>query len=67
MPVRKVFNDENDNEMDLFINTKGALYINVRQVRETQEEGHFITLDKEDVSHLINILVDLHKEMQDSE
>ena len=63
MPVKTVFTDNDNNEMDLYINDKGKLYISVGASGEDIHYSGFITLDKEDVNVLIKKLVDIEKEM----
>jgi hypothetical protein len=63
MPVKTIFTDDNNNEMDFYINDKGKLFISVGAAGEDINYSGFITLDKEDVNLLIKKLVDIEKEM----
>ena len=65
MATRLVFEDEDNNEMNCFLNDKGKVYIGVGQRGEDMVYSGYITLDKEDVKQLINILKDCEKEMND--
>lgn len=65
MARKTVFEDENDNEMNCFLNDKGKVYIGVGQRSEDMIYSGYITLDKEDVRQLIKILSDCEKEMED--
>ena len=65
MPVRTVFTDQDDNELELFVNDKGRLYIAVGELREDLTHQGYITLDKEDVQVLISKLSELEKEMSE--
>lgn len=63
MAIRTVFNDENNNEMDCYLNNNGQVYIQVGEIgSEVHYRGH-ITLDKSDVNELIKMLTDIEKEM----
>lgn len=63
MAQRTVFNDEDNNEMECYLNDKGRVYISVGQKGEDIAYSGFITLDKEDVQSLIQILQNVEKEM----
>lgn len=65
MAVKTVFEDEDNNEMNCFLNDKGKVYIGVGQRGEDMVYSGFITLDKEDVGQLIKILTDCQNEMED--
>ena len=65
MAVRNVFNDNDNNEMDCYLNSKGKVYISIRQIDEDIAYNGFITLNKEDVNQLIKILTELEQEMTD--
>ncbi|GAB0156515.1 hypothetical protein CHRYSEOSP005_17800 [Chryseobacterium sp. Alg-005] len=62
MPKRTIFTDENDNEMELFVNQNGELYVAVGKLKEDYYNG-FITLNQEDVEELIKMLEELKNEM----
>ncbi len=65
MAMKIVFEDEDDNEMNCFLNDKGKVYIGVGQRGQDIVYSGYITLDKEDVGQLIKILTDCEKEMED--
>lgn len=65
MATRLVFEDEENNEMDCFLNSKGKVYIGVGQKGEDIAYNGFITLGKEDVRQLIMILKECEKEMKE--
>lgn len=65
MAVRTVFNDNDNNEMECFLNDKGKVFISVGQTGEDIEYNGYITLDKEDVGLLIKMLTEIEQEMQD--
>lgn len=62
MATRTVFSDDNS-EMDCYLNDKGKVFISIGQPGEDIVNSGFITLDKDDVSQLIKILVELEKDM----
>lgn len=65
MAKRIVFNDEDNNELDCYINTKGKAVIKVGQVGEDIAYSGFISLAKDDVKELIEILTQLEKQLED--
>jgi hypothetical protein len=65
MATKLVFEDEDNNEMNCFLNDKGKVYIGVGQRGEDMVYSGYITLNKEDVKQLINILKDCEKQMSD--
>ena len=67
MAKRTVFSDENNNELDYFINDKGQLYISVGagDVEQSMYNG-YIALEKDDVDELIKVLPELSKQMDDA-
>lgn len=65
MATRTVFSDDNNNEMDCYLNDQGKVYINVGQTGDDNMYNGFITLEKGDVTQLIKILSELEKEMED--
>lgn len=64
MAKRTVFSDEDNNEMDCYLNDKGKVYISVGQSGEDMMYAGWITLDKEDTKSLIKILSDIVEEME---
>ena len=65
MAKRTVFTDENNNEMDCYLNKQGKVYIGVGDWGEDSAYSGYITLDKDDVSQLINILSELNDAMEE--
>lgn len=65
MPRRTVFSDENNNEMDCYLNVNGQVFVQVGQSGADVGESGFITLNKDDVNELIKILSELEKDMED--
>ena len=64
MPLKTVFVDHNNNEMELYLNEKRDLFINVGLTGEDAPYySGYITLDKQDVGDLIKKLVELEAEM----
>ena len=64
MAKRTVFSDEDNNDLECYINQEGKVYISVGQADEEQFYNGYITLDKEDVGDLIKILTVLESEME---
>lgn len=65
MALRTVFNDNDNHEMDCYLNDKGKVFISVGQIGEDIAYSGFITLEKEDVNQLIKMLTELEQEMTD--
>ncbi|MFN8356334.1 MAG: hypothetical protein U0Y10_17895 [Spirosomataceae bacterium] len=65
MATRTVFSDDNNNEMDCYLNDQGKVFISVGQSGDDIVYSGFITLEKSDVTQLIKILTELEKEMAD--
>jgi hypothetical protein len=65
MATRTVFSDEENNEMDCYLNDKGKLFISVGQTGEDIAYNGYITLNKDDVGKLIKILTELENDMID--
>jgi len=65
MATRTVFEGENGSELECYLNKNLQVYIYVGD-REDFQSGGFITLDREDVGKLIEILQDA-KEVMDAE
>lgn len=61
MATRTVFSDQNGNEMDIYINKEGYLYIRIGD--EDEHISSYITLDKVDVKQLIKVLTNFENEM----
>lgn len=64
MAIRTVFTDEDNNEMDCYLNDKGKVYIRVGVPGEDITYSGYITLDKDDVAQLIKRLTELEAEME---
>lgn len=62
MAKRTIFTDENENELETYVNADGKLFINVGQLKDQYYSG-YITLEKEDVEELIKMLEELKEEM----
>lgn len=65
MAKRTVFSDEDNNDLECYINQEGKVYIGAGQSGAEQLYNGYITLDKEDVGELIKILSALESEMVD--
>jgi hypothetical protein len=65
MATRTVFDDENGNELECYLNRALQVYISVGD-RDDWQSGGSITLDREDVGKLIEILQDA-KQIMDAE
>lgn len=65
MAIRTVFNGENNNEMDCYLNDKGQVFLQVGEIGSDVHDKGFITLDKSDVNELIKMLTEIEKEMVD--
>ena len=64
MATRTVFEDENGNELQCYLNDALLVYISVDQKDDhTGYGGGFITLDSDDVGKLIEILQDAKRTM----
>ena len=67
MATRTVFEDENGNELQCYLNDALLVYISVDQKDDhTGYGGGFITLERDDVGKLIDILQDA-KRIMDAE
>jgi hypothetical protein len=64
MATRTVFTDEDNNEMDCYINDKGKVYIGIGQGNDDPMNSGYITLDKEDVNALIKVLQECEENMK---
>ncbi|WP_404985263.1 hypothetical protein ACI513_18685 [Chryseobacterium sp. M5] len=64
MPKRTVLYDEDNNELECYINQNNKVYIGIGENNDNTNFG-YITLNKEDVKELIEMLSDLEKEMED--
>ncbi|MDL5051420.1 hypothetical protein QQ054_36050 [Oscillatoria amoena NRMC-F 0135] len=64
MPTRLVFYDENNNELECYLNSNNELFIQVGEInKEDVQYSGCITLKKNDVKELIKILTEIEKEM----
>ncbi len=64
MAKRIVFSDENDHDLECYLNHEGKVFISVGESDGDPYYNGFITLDKEDVGDLIKILTALESEME---
>lgn len=64
MPKRTVYYDENDNELEFYINANNKVYFSVGQKNEEYQTG-YITLDKDDLKELIEELSSLAKDLEE--
>jgi hypothetical protein len=58
-----VFSDENENEMEYYLNDKGEAYIGVGHPEDNPPYSGFITLNKDDVTQLIKVLTEIRDNM----
>ncbi|MEE1945054.1 hypothetical protein VRU48_08045 [Pedobacter sp. KR3-3] len=66
MAIRTIFEDDNNNEMNCYLNDKGQVYINISAKDfDAPYDGNFITLDKSDVQELIKMLTELESSMDE--
>ena len=67
MAKRTVFSDDNNNELDCYINSEGKVFISVGDTSNADDllNNGYITLDKKDVGDLVNILQELYTQMPD--
>ena len=65
MATRTVFDDENGNELECYLNRALQVYISVGD-RDDWQSGGSITLDSDDVGKLIEVLQDA-KRIMDAE
>jgi hypothetical protein len=67
MSTRTIFEDENGNELQCYLNDALLVYISVDQKDDhTGYGGGFITLERDDIGKLIQILQDA-KQVMDAE
>lgn len=65
MAIKTVFVDDDNNELNCYVNDNGKVFIGIGQPGDDHHYCGYITLDKEDVAQLITRLSDCHKEMFD--
>ena len=65
MAKRTVFTDENNNEMDCYLNDKGEIFIEVGESGADIREKGYIVLNKSDVHEFIQLLTEIEKDMKD--
>ena len=65
MARKIIFVDENDNEMQCYLNDQGKVFINVGKLDEDIYYQGFITLDKNDVNDLISLLSSIEEQMEE--
>ncbi len=65
MPKRTVLFDEDNNELECYINDKGKAFISIGPKGEDElYHSGYITLNKADVDELVVILSELSKQME---
>ncbi|MDO7848095.1 hypothetical protein Q5H92_17145 [Hymenobacter sp. M29] len=64
MATRIIFSDDNDNEMECYLNKEEKVFISVGPAGDDGMMTGYITLDKGDISQLIDVLSELKKEME---
>lgn len=64
MAIKTVIHDNDNNELDCFINTKGNAVIIIKNLEFPQDLGSLVTLDKEDLDHLIKRLKQLKEDLE---
>lgn len=62
MAIKTIIRDSDGNELDCFINTNGNAVITVARP-DLPEDFSLVTLDKEDIDHLIEKLRQLKEEL----
>jgi|GEM_PF-5092156 len=68
MPIKKVFEDHDGNELECFINSKGKIYIGIGPSdKDDYMQFGYITLDGQDIKELIKELTQLEKELAEIE
>ena len=67
MATKLLFYDNDNNEMECYLNDKGKLFLRVGQIGREDDVYYsgFITLDRDDVSQFINVLTELEQEMEE--
>ena len=63
MATRTIFEDQDNNEMECLLNDEGKVFISVGKREEDIAYRGFITLDKQDIRQLIEILTECENEM----
>jgi hypothetical protein len=63
MAIKKVFTDADSNELEMYINKDGELFISVGKPGDEVYYKGFICLDKTDVMYMIKELKSLLSEM----
>lgn len=59
MPVRKIFIDSNQQQLEAYVNDDAKLFISVGSGDPEDQTGGYITLDRSDLDELIDLLMDL--------
>ena len=65
MAKKIIFVDEDNNEMQCYLNDQGKVFINVGKLDEDMYYQGFITLDKNDVNELISLLSSIAEQMEE--
>lgn len=67
MPIKNVFYDHNENEMECYVNNEAQLFLRVGKTED--DSGYYegwITLNRQDVKSLIAILQELEPQIQEN-
>jgi hypothetical protein len=64
MAARIIFSDENGNEMECYLNNENKVFVSAGPAGDDGLMTGYITLDKSDVTQLINVLSELKEEMR---
>ncbi len=67
MGFRTVFDDESGNELDVYPNSKGDLFIGINHNSDEPMGSGFVTMKKQDVQELIRILTEYLPEINEDE
>jgi hypothetical protein len=60
MPVRKIFSDKDNNELEVSVNNDGKLFVSVAKKDEDESiYGGWIVLDRSDLDEFIDLLMEL--------
>ena len=62
MPVKTVFIDDDDNELDCYLNDEGKVVISVKKAGDQHTHSRFIALEKEDVGLRIKFLKEIEQQ-----
>lgn len=65
MAIKTIITDDSNNELSCYLNDAGDVYMEIGQAGDDHHYTGFITLEKEDVQHLIKKLTELESEMDE--